>query len=239
VLLHRAGNINGPDLNPVLPQVAYWNSTCTCIELVNYADGVSGAKVTSIEQVATGGKVPSFSPDGSKLIYTWSVSASAPQIRWLSLTDGTSGTLVDGVYANDFAWAGPDRLIYTTSAGEIFENIIDLGTMQVTSSSLVHKAANIEGIGTANTKNHLFFAESTSASIVIHQMDLGSPAVLGDNTRVRSNIVGGVQPVVSPDDAFLLYRSEPLGQLRRISLTTGAVTILSKSPSYRQHDWRP
>ena len=127
----------------------------------------------------------------------------------------------------------------TTLAGEIFENIIDFDTMQVTSSSLVHRAATLEGVGTANTKNHLFFAESASASIVIHEMDLGSPNVLGDNTRVRSNIVRGVQPVVSPDNAFLLYRSEPLGELRRISLTTGAVTILSKSPSYRQHDWRP
>lgn len=238
VLLHQAANINGPDLNPAHPQVAYWNSTCSCIEVVSYSDGVSGAKVSSVDRVAPGGSVATFSPDGTKLIYTWSSSTDASQIRWLSLLDGTGGTLADEVYANDFTWAGEDRLIYSTDTGEIVENLIDPAAMQITSTALIHKAGNIEGVGAANTKNTLFFAESGTNSILIHEMDLGSPSVLGDNAVVRRSIVHGTQPVASPDDAFLLYKSDR-GQLSRVSLTTGAVTVLSKSRSYRQHDWRP
>ena len=238
VLLHQAGNINGPALNRARPQVAYWNHTNRCIEVVTYTDGVSGAKVSSIDCVAPGGSAATFTPDGTKLVYTWSASNTERQIRWLSLADGSSGTLVDGVYANDFTWAGPDRLIYVTSTHEIIECIIDPVTMQVIASALVHKAANIEGVGAANTKNSLFFAESTASSIVIHEMDLGSQTVLGDNTLARSGIARGTQPVASPDDHFLLYKSER-GQLSRISLTTGAVIVLTKSANYRQHDWRP
>lgn len=239
-LFSTRNGISEPDLSPNGGAVVFGDGGS--LRLLTFSVSSSSATLTGntvLDSGATRVWKVDYSADGQRVLYIADYAGGIRRLKVANISGGSSILNIDATEIMDASFRGSSSVAYfqrnaVDNSREVYFADLDVSN-QLINNSMVFTTAGTN----ITTSNTLALGHVTNRLLINGFVNsVGSVIEVDLDTATHRVVAAGQKACYSPDDQRAIYLSPNSDQLRRVDLSTGAVTNLYKKGSYTGPDWR-